>query len=140
MGFAVTDDGMRRRRGLALGWVAVAICMGLGWRLLPLPLSPFAWKYGGTGWYGVMLYWLVASVCPRTRTGVVAAWALLLAFAVETSKLVHWAALDAFRTTLAGKLLLGRVFGVGALLAYAVVIGAMAVADRYQRTRRRRLE
>jgi hypothetical protein len=47
---------------------------------------------------------------------------------VELFKLYHTPALDAFRLTLPGKLLLGRVFSLWDLIAYAVgvIVGVFA--------------
>ncbi len=118
---------LRRRR--AMTWAVAAIVAGLVWRLAPLHLPAFAYKYGGSALYAAMLYWLLAAAFPRLRVLVVAVLATALAFLVEAFKLSHRPALDAFRITLAGKLLLGRVFTSGALLAYAVAIAAVALLD-----------
>jgi hypothetical protein len=107
----------------------LTIVAGLVWRLGPLHLGAFALKYGGSVLYAAMLYGLVVVAFPYWRVRWVAALALALAFLVEAFKLVHWAALDAFRYTLAGKLVLGRVFTMGALVAYAAGVAAAALLD-----------
>lgn len=129
-----------KRRTWSFLLAALAIFAGLVWRLAPLPLPAFAYKYGGSALYAAMLYWLIAAAAPRARTAAVAAGAVLLAWSVEGFKLFHRPALDLFRFTLAGKLLLGRVFTFGALLCYALTVAAIALADGYQRTSRSRLE
>ena len=129
---------MISRRLQALGWAALAIVVGLVWRLAPLHLPAFAYKYGGSMLYAAMIYWLLVAGFPRARVARVAASATLLCFVIEAFKLVHRPALDAFRMTLAGKLLLGRVFTVGALLAYAAAVCLVASLDSVQRTARSR--
>jgi hypothetical protein len=54
----------------------------------------------------------------------------VLATAVEFLKLCHSPALDAFRHTLPGILLLGRVFSVWEIAAYWQAISAGAFLDR----------
>jgi hypothetical protein len=50
--------------------------------------------------------------------------------AVESFKPVHWPPLDAFRSTLAGNLLIGRFFSPANMLARATGITALAATDR----------
>jgi hypothetical protein len=60
-----------------------------------------------------------------------AAIALAIAVSVEFSRLYQTPALDEFRLTLAGKLLLGRVFSLWNIVAYAAGIGlGMAIEMR----------
>ena len=54
----------------------------------------------------------------------------MLTTAVEFAKLYHSPALDAFRLTLPGILLLGRFFSVWDMLAYWSAIAAGAWLDR----------
>ena len=67
---------MNPRRSHALGWAVSAIITGLVWRLAPLHLPPFAYKYGGSVLYAAMLYWLVVAAFPRARVPAIAATAL----------------------------------------------------------------
>ena len=127
---------MISRRVRALLWALLAITLGLVWRLTPLHLPAFAYKYGGSALYAVMLYWLLAAAFPRKHSRKIGLFALLLAPAIECFKLVHWPALDAFRITLAGKLLIGRVFTFQALVAYALAIAVVALLDRSSREKR----
>jgi hypothetical protein len=55
---------------------------------------------------------------------------MAVAVAVELIRLVHTPWLDDFRLTLAGALLLGRIFSLWNLVAYAAGIVLGAVADR----------
>jgi hypothetical protein len=59
----------------------------------------------------------------------VAVLAGIVAALVEFSRLYHAPALDAFRFTLAGKLILGRVFSVSDIAAYWLAIAVAAVLD-----------
>lgn len=121
------------RRGLALlGAAALVILAGLSLRAggYRLGLSFFAVKYGGSLLWGNMVYLVIAALLPRRGQGRVAGLALALAVAVEFSRLVHTPAFDAFRLTTAGALLLGRVFSLWNILAYAIGIGLAALLDR----------
>ncbi|KTR04304.1 hypothetical protein NS365_15620 [Aureimonas ureilytica] len=119
-----------RRRLALLGAAALVILAGLSLRAggYRLGLSFFAVKYGGSLLWGSMVYFLIAAFLPRR--GRVAGLALALAVAVEFSRLVHTPAFDAFRLTTAGALLLGRVFSLWNILAYAIGIGLAALLDR----------
>lgn len=120
-----SSAGAGRRRGAAAGLGLLTVAAGVGWRMLPLGLSPFWWKYGGSVLYVALFYWLGVLFWPRAGSGWVGLGAFLGAGVVEALKLVRGEGLDAFRLTLAGRLLLGRVFTVGALVAYGV--GALVV-------------
>ncbi len=50
---------------------------------------------------------------------------------VEFSRLVPIAPIDAFRLTLAGKILLGRYFSVKNILAYILAIAFAAILDHF---------
>jgi hypothetical protein len=55
------------------------------------------------------VYWLLAALLPRQLPRVLALLACLVALAVELSRLIESPSLEAFRLTLAGKFLLGRI-------------------------------
>lgn len=112
-----------------LGLAALVILAGLALRLVPWGLPLWAHHVGGGILWGAMLYLLVAAVRPSggSRT---AAVAMAIAVAVELLRLHHHPALDAFRATLAGQLLLGRIFSAWNALSYAVGILAAAAATR----------
>ncbi len=97
---------------------ALAIFAGLVWRLGPAASARVrvqVWRLGALRGDALLAARRRASARPDAACG--RCRAVLLAFAVECFKLVHRPALDAFRITLAGKLLLGRVFTLGALVA-----------------------
>lgn len=130
---------MRRR---AFGLAALVVGAGLLLRLVPWGLPLPVHHYGGGLLWGMMLYLFVLALrppgCgPRACLAAAATVALL----VEFSRLIQTPDLDAFRATLTGQLLLGRIFSAWNLLAYAAGIGAAAVlAARRPRLRRRRGE
>lgn len=85
---------------------------------------PFvAVKYGGSELWGAMVYLLLAAILPSRWYGYEVHIAVVV---VELIRLVHFPALDAFRATAAGALLLGRVFSVWNIVCY---IGGIAVAS-----------
>ena len=123
---------MVRGRPLALSalLIVATIAVGLTMRLAPLGLPNVIVKYGGSLSWALMIYWTVSSVrplWPLTRGALVSS---VIALCVELFKLYHVPLLDAFRLTLPGKLLLGRVFSLRDLVAYAVAIMAGVLADR----------
>nr|WP_299495776.1 DUF2809 domain-containing protein [uncultured Rhizobium sp.] len=123
------STAMRWRR-LAIS-VGVILC-GLTLRLtgyeigLPFPLV----KYGGSLLWGMMLFWLVAMLLVRQPLGRVAVIAAVIAVVTELGRLYHTPWLDTFRLTLAGALLLGRIFSVWNILAYLLGIAAAALIER----------
>ncbi|MGR9175437.1 ribosomal maturation YjgA family protein [Rhizobium leguminosarum] len=90
-------------------------------------------KYGGSALWGAMVYLLVALFVARSRPAVIAVTALFIAISVELFRLYHTPWLDAFRLTTAGALLLGRVFSLWNMLAYAIGIAAGCAFDHARR-------
>lgn len=121
---------LRSRRLPLLAAVLIVIAAGIGVRLLPLGLPREVVKYAGSVLWGAMVYGLVALVRPSAAAGRLTIIALSVAVLVELFRLVHTPGLDAFRLTLAGQLLLGRIFSVWNVVAYAVGIGLAAALDR----------
>ena len=111
--------------------VAIIVCglalRGLGLRL---GLPAFIVKYGGSVLWGTMVYFLVAIAASHLSRRSIALISAVIAVAVELFRLVHTPALDAFRLTLAGALLLGRIFSPWDLLAYGVGIMLAVGLDR----------
>lgn len=127
---ARTATGSSLSRRLAcFALCLVTVPVGIAWRMAPLHLPPFAFKYGGSALWAAAVYWAIAFLFPRwraVRLGIVAA---LVALIVELAKLIFWPPLDRFRETLAGKLLLGRYFTIGAIVAYWLTIALVALVD-----------
>lgn len=119
------------RRVLLLSALALTIACGLALRRFGYEAHlPFTIvKYGGSILWGSMVYFLLASLRVTTKPGKIAVAAALIAIFVEFFRLVHAPWLDAFRLTTAGALLLGRVFSLWNILAYAAGIGAALALD-----------
>nr|WP_281407356.1 DUF2809 domain-containing protein [Methylobacterium sp. P1-11] len=126
-------------RAIHLGLAAAVIALGLLLRLPHWGVPLAVHHYGGGILWGAMLFLLVSALRPMgwgLHACLIAACAA--AALIEGSRLVHTPALDTFRTTLPGQLLLGSIFSAWNLLAYAVGIGAAAaLAVSLHRERRR---
>lgn len=128
-----------RRRLFLLFVLLLTIALGLALRRFGYAANlPFAFvKYGGSILWGAMVYWLFAAIFITQRPFRVAFIALMVAIAVELFRLWHTPALDAFRLTTAGALLLGRVFSLWNIAAYAIGIAAALALDWTLSTSRR---
>ena len=101
--------------------------MGLGFPVV---------KYGGSVIWGSMVYFLTLALLPHARPSTTLLAASVFSIVVELFRLVHTDALDAFRLTTTGALLLGRVFSVWNIVAYLAGIAlAFAVVALLQRRR-----
>ncbi|MDB5584120.1 MAG: hypothetical protein JWR80_9296 [Bradyrhizobium sp.] len=116
------------RAGLCLAIIACGLALR-GWGL-GLGLPAFVVKYGGTILWGTMVFFLMAMAASHLSRPRIALIAAAIAIGVELFRLVHFPWLDAFRLTLPGALLLGRVFSVWNMLAYGVGIAIGALLDR----------
>jgi hypothetical protein len=112
---------------------AAIIVGGLALRALGLRLGlpAFIVKYGGSALWGAMVFFLVALAAPRLSRPSISLIAAAIAIIVELFRLVHTPALDAFRLTLAGALLLGRIFSARDMVAYGVGIVFAMGLDRF---------
>jgi len=115
---------------LILGTVAA----GLTVRMAHLGLPFVIVKYGGSMLWALMIYWIVSSVRARWPVIRCALAAGSIASAIELFKLYHSPALDSFRLTVPGALLLGRVFSAWDLFAYSVAITVGTLIDRAMRS------
>jgi hypothetical protein len=93
-------------------------------------LSAFVVKYGGSLLWAAMVFFLVAMAASHWSRLSIALISAAIAVGVELSRLVHAPWLDAFRLTLPGALLLGRIFSAWNMLAYGVGIIFAVVLDR----------
>jgi hypothetical protein len=109
------------------GLAFLTILIGVVFRFVPLGMPIFVTQYGGSCLWAVMVYFLVAAFQPFRRPISIACIAALLAAASEFFRLYHQPALDAFRLSLAGVLLLGRVYSPWHLLDYAIGIALAAL-------------
>ena len=120
------------RRGFSLVYFGLAlatIAAGLALRLVSFGLPVFVVKYGGSVLWAAMVYLLLAALQPRREPWALGLAAAIFAALVELSRLYHSPGLDAFRLTLAGKLLLGRVFSAWHFLDYWAAIVCVAIID-----------
>ncbi|MBB3355803.1 hypothetical protein FHT70_005769 [Rhizobium sp. BK049] len=124
-----------RAQLLRLAAVLVVIAAGLALRRFGYAVDlPFVVvKYGGSALWGAMAYLLVALVLGKSPRAVIAVMALFMAIAVEFFRLYHTPWLDAFRLTTAGALLLGRIFSLWNILAYAIGIAVVCAFDPARR-------
>ena len=119
---------------MTLALAAVTVAVGVSVRFARLGLPPLVVKYGGSAAWAVMIYWVVSAVLPRMGLVRIALISGLTATAVEFFKLYHSPAMDAFRLTLPGILLLGRYFSGWDIVAYWAAICAGALLDRKLRS------
>ncbi|MDE1158902.1 MAG: DUF2809 domain-containing protein [Neorhizobium sp.] len=135
----------RQVRGTRLYRLAAAIgviALGLALRRFgyDLGLTFPVVKYGGSVLWGAMVFLLAGALSgARTKSRLVIV-AIVIAVAVEFFRLVHAPEIDAFRLTLPGQLLLGRVFSLWNIIAYIAGImlawvAEMAVAKRVNEAR-----
>lgn len=113
-------------------WISIAIvvmAIGLAWRLVPFGLNGFALKYGGSMLWAAMVYCLCAALLTHRSIAQTASAAILIALGTELLRLYHEPWLDAFRLTLPGALLFGRIFSPWNLVAYAIGIGMVALCE-----------
>jgi hypothetical protein len=110
--------------------VFATILCGSTVRLVPLGLPYVVVKYGGSTIWGAMVYAIVAFCAPLARIRAVVLTALAIAVLSELFRLYQTPELDAFRRTIAGQLLLGRIFSIWNIAAYGIGIALAALADR----------
>lgn len=129
----MTDRVAENARGRSPTAVRVFLCLaiialGLGLRRFGfgLGLPGLVVKYGGSILWAAMVFFIVAIARPALSRVRIVAIASVIAVAVELFRLVHTQSLDAFRLTLAGALLLGRVFSPWDILAYGVGVALAA--------------
>ena len=127
---------MTRRILTSIALLLAATAAGLVWRMAPLHLPWFLYKYGGSMLWAAALYWLIAAILSRLAPIRIAMTAAVASAAVEFSRLWHTPGFDAFRLTLAGKLLLGRVFSFKNIAAYWLAITLTAWLDQRRLTSR----
>jgi hypothetical protein len=129
----LVPDRASRAASLIRACLCLAIIVsGLGLRGfgLGLGLPAFFVKYGGSVLWGTMVFFLVAMAASNLSRRRIALISAAIAICVELFRLVHAPWLDAFRLTLAGALLLGRIFSAWHMLAYGVGIVLGMLLDR----------
>jgi len=133
----VTDHVAKYARGRSpaafrtiLSLVIIASGLSLRRYGFGLGMPGFIVKYGGSILWAAMVFFLVALVLPWLARVQIATIAAVIAVAVELFRLIHTPWLDAFRLTLTGALLLGRIFSPWDILAYGFGILLGVVLDR----------
>lgn len=121
-----------------LAIILAGLVLRSGWLALPGPII----KYGGDALWALMWFVGLGCVRPQVVTRHKALAALAVCWGVECSQLYHAPWIDAIRTTLPGRLVLGSTFNPPDFAAYLVGIwfGAWVewrVAIRRTSTRRR---
>jgi hypothetical protein len=114
--------------------MVATVTAGLTIRLVPLGLPPVVVKYGGSVLWALLIYWIISALLPSSRLLAVAFITAALTATIELIKLHHSPALDAFRLTLPGILLLGRFFSLWDILAYLLAISIGALSDKRVRS------
>ncbi len=106
----------------------LVIAAGLLWRSGFVPLPSFLNKYGGDALWALVVFVGLGIVFDRTSTRQLALGSVGISWAVEFSQLYHAPWIDAVRSTLPGRLILGTTFNWPDLTAYVlgVAIGAGA--------------
>jgi len=109
------------------------IVLGLALRTFGfgLGLPSFVVKYGGSALWATMVFFPVAMTGSNLSRGRIASIAASIAVGVELFRLVHTPWLNDFRLTMAGALLLGRIFSPWNVLAYGVGIIFGMLLDRF---------
>jgi hypothetical protein len=118
----------------SLGLSIIILGLALRGYGLGLGLPPFIVKYGGSLLWGTMVFFIVAIAGSSLSRRSIALISAAIAVCVELFRLVHAPWLDAFRLTLMGALLLGRVFAPWNMLAYGVGIVFGMWLDRSARS------
>lgn len=130
---SIPPDTERKSPMITRAWLCLSIIVcGLALRRygLGLGLPVFVVKYGGSMLWGTMVFFLAAIAASRLSRPNIALVSAVIAVCVELFRLVHAPWLDAFRLTMAGALLLGRVFSPWNMLAYGIGIMLAMLLDR----------
>lgn len=125
------SSDLRLRAGY-IGIALVVIVAGLLLRRFGYSIDlPFVIvNYGAAALWGGMVYLLLAALlAPRVRPLAIASMATAFSVALELFRLYHTPWLDAFRLTLAGALLIGRIFSIWNIVSYTLGIAAACSAD-----------
>jgi hypothetical protein len=129
-----TRRGLSRPLPLSLLLMVATATAGLTIRFGLPGLPHVISKYGGSMLWALMVYWIVSTLLPSMRLRAAGSVTATLTTAVELFKLYHSPALDGFRQTLPGVLLLGRFFSYWDVLAYWFAISVGMLADKHMRS------
>ncbi len=124
-----SQNALSRSRPIYFVAILVVITLGLLSRRFPQCLPAVLGKYPGDALWALMVFLGFGCVFRRAPTIVVALAALAFSFAIEFSQLYHAPWIDAVRTTLPGRLVLGSGFLWQDFVAYATGIVAGALGE-----------
>jgi hypothetical protein len=114
---------MRRRpTATSLSIMLITVVSGLTIRSAHLGLPASVVKYGGSALWAAMIYWVCSTLLPSWRLLWSAMISGILGTAIEFLKLYNPPWLDAFRSSLPGILLLGRIFNPWDIVVYWIAI------------------
>jgi hypothetical protein len=120
---------VRRNRLIYAAAIVLVIAAGLLLRSHLLPFPKFFIKYGGDALWALMVFLGFGCVFHRSSTARIAFAAVCFAWTVEFSQLYHAPWIDAIRSTLPGRLVLGSSFNSPDLIAYVIGIAIGVFAE-----------
>lgn len=120
-------DWRLAERARYVAFALLTIAIGLAVHLGGAALGATARDVLGDALWGAMIAWWVGALAPQTRLALRISVAYLICVAVEISQLMHSPALDAFRATRIGHLILGSGFDPRDLVAYAIGVGIVGL-------------
>jgi hypothetical protein len=118
-----------RRRLLQVGATVAVIALGLASRAYPQFVPAVLGKYPGDALWAMMIVFALGAIATRMRTWQLAAWSLLICFAVEFGQLVQVPWIVELRAHPLGHLVLGSAFGWTDLIAYTAGVAIAAQVD-----------
>ncbi len=118
---------------LALSTIAVGLIVRWSGITLPATLRDLL----GDALWAMMIGWWIGALSPNSRLATRGGIALAICWAVEFSQLYHAPALDGWRLTVPGQLILGTGFDVRDLGAYALGVAATLILELMVRRRQR---
>lgn len=107
---------------MSIAIMFTTVALGLTIRFAHIGLPPVIVKYGGSALWAAMIYWVCSTLLPSFSLLRCAVASGILAMSVEFLKLYNPPWLDAFRSTLPGILLLGRIFNPWDIVVYWIAI------------------
>jgi hypothetical protein len=124
-----TTIQVQRSRPIYAIATGLVIGTGLLWRSGLLPLPDFVAKYGGDSLWALVVFLCIGFAFHRSSTMRIALAAVCFAWSAEFLQLYHAPWIDGVRSTRLGHLVLGTVFNVPDLLAYATGIALGALVE-----------
>ncbi|RFP63283.1 MAG: DUF2809 domain-containing protein [Limnothrix sp. CACIAM 69d] len=132
---ASRPQNRRQNRWLLAGILGILTALGLGTKRYHGPLENWVQHHLGDVLVMIFLIGVARWLWPRRSAGVLSAWVMAIAIAIELLQLWHPPMLQAIRATFLGQIIFGSYFdwwdfvhyGLGALLGY----GGLRWLDRW---------